>query len=1493
MENNVNFNKSIVKYFMDFIETDFHKQKSPKRKIQITDSNNFLVGCNLKRYNKFEIAMNKFITNGFKTNTLNVKKGEYTANPNEKVLTKLTDKISEIASENLKEINKKFFIELVKILKDKNLSNSILLDNSKDVLETLIEKNIVDEYIKESTELLVQIGIQEQDLETIKESLMKSIMIVFGDKISDIIEMFKDNEIENKKIKDLVDFINTENLKDIVKKYFEEYNIADLFLDINSLNATKKILDKQEFYFSFFDITYNKNKYPIFYIPFELVLNTEGNSFTITFDSQIFINKKSIEFISQELKDTINLTGKINSISERIIYLSEINNLKNLISKVFNDITAYFKIKGEFDFDSTEKVILKNDLIAFSNNFYINVFDKSDDALVNDYEEILQILDDDAGIGSEFNDIINGFMTNEPIKINTTVENEWEEKDLGDKLVFEAPISLNSEQIQILEALKKDDCKYVVVQGPPGTGKSHTITAIVFDMILNNKNVLVLSDKKEALDVVEEKIISTLNKVRQEENFQNPILRLGKTGNTYSQILSQTSLDKIKNHYKTVKNNISEIERNIKKYANSIKSDLDYENLAYDKIKVEDIMELEVLENNISNLESKFCVEELLEKESYQEDFFEILQIIENIKKVENYNMIDNYVKLFELENNVIAGYDDLIELSKISEMFNECIKSNKYKYENLELLFCNYEELSIEKNIIIKEIINEYNEQESKLFGFLFNKNKIQSIRCKLEKTFPNHKFVDLKHDIKNLEFQQKIIDNILNENSSYGDNFLKIFQKLIIIKFNTEDVQKLVNFVNVIKDLKEKIMYYEKNFEKLNFKDLKKIDKEYENRIDKDYNELIRYLTLKNTITTDFSDIPISKYHSYKSSLENLVTFKTANILDSRVIEFNEKSRSTAKLIKEIIQKKQKFPKEEFEKLKYAFPCILAGIRDYAEYIPLESKMFDLVIIDEASQVSIAQSLPALLRAKKVLVLGDKKQFSNVKSNQAKTDINNEYLSIINESYRKTSFYNSAYQLKLDKFNIRSSILEFIEYIANYDTMLYKYFRGYKEIISYSNKYFYGNGLQVMKIRGKSIDEVIKFSYIEHDGKEELIPKSNMLEVKFIINELLKLVEQESSSSIGIITPHTNQQRLIKNEIDKLSCRSYLDDKLNLKIMTFDTCQGEERDIIFYSMVANPAADSLWGVFAKDFSEMDLEEDSKIKAQRLNVGFSRSKECIHFVLSKPIEDFKGEIGKALQHYNSIIEIAKKEKDVSEVDKKSKMEPLVLNWFYQTEFWKNNNQYVEFLPQFELGKYLKQLDNNYIHPLYCVDFLLIYKKTKELKIIIEYDGFKEHFEELLNVNVANYNDYYKEEDIYRQKVLESYGYKFLRINKFNIGNNPIETFDARINEVLETEINSSETFADKIKQVATELDNGNKKECPKCKNIRDINDFKDSNLISGQGKICISCKSVTDKTKSSKQLIENKFSCPKCGSRMIKRTGRYGTFYGCSKYPYCKYTHN
>ena len=123
--------------------------------------------------------------------------------------------------------------------------------------------------------------------------------------------------------------------------------------------------------------------------------------------------------------------------------------------------------------------------------------------------------------------------------------------------------------------------------------------------------------------------------------------------------------------------------------------------------------------------------------------------------------------------------------------------------------------------------------------------------------------------------------------------------------------------------------------------------------------------------------------------------------------------------------------------------------------------------------------------------MILGDKKQFSNIKAAQARSDTNREYLNSLDEAFKTHVSRDLTRLIRLEKFNIKTSILEFFEFISNYHTQLVKHFRGYKEIISYSNKYFYRDSLQVMKIRGKPIDEVLKFSTVEHDGKTELAVK------------------------------------------------------------------------------------------------------------------------------------------------------------------------------------------------------------------------------------------------------------------------------------------------------------------------------------------------------------------------------------------------------------------
>ena len=62
---------------------------------------------------------------------------------------------------------------------------------------------------------------------------------------------------------------------------------------------------------------------------------------------------------------------------------------------------------------------------------------------------------------------------------------------------------------------------------------------------------------------------------------------------------------------------------------------------------------------------------------------------------------------------------------------------------------------------------------------------------------------------------------------------------------------------------------------------------------------------------------------------------------------------------------------------------------------------------------------------------------------------------------------------QIKM--FDIKTSVLDFVERVANLKIMLRKHFRGYPELIGFSSEYFYNKQLQAVKVRGKPIEEVI----------------------------------------------------------------------------------------------------------------------------------------------------------------------------------------------------------------------------------------------------------------------------------------------------------------------------------------------------------------------------------------------------------------------------------
>lgn len=242
---------------------------------------------------------------------------------------------------------------------------------------------------------------------------------------------------------------------------------------------------------------------------------------------------------------------------------------------------------------------------------------------------------------------------------------------------------------------------------------------------------------------------------------------------------------------------------------------------------------------------------------------------------------------------------------------------------------------------------------------------------------------------------------------------------------------------------------------------------------------------------------------------------------------------------------------------------PCLAITSLSVKGRVPFLPAIYDLLIIDEASQCDIASILPLLYRTKKVVVIGDNKQLSHISCISKKQDIN--LLQKYNINYEWSYSVNSIFDLA-NSINNVSSI------------NLLDHFRSFADIIEFSNKEFYGSKLRITTNYKKlklPKNETAGIKWINIKG-EVLRPDNNRgiynnSEIVEIIKELTRLVIiNDYQGNIGIVTPFRAQANKIREEINKipeLSSKLYL--KNNFLVDTIHGFQGDEKDIIIFSPV------------------------------------------------------------------------------------------------------------------------------------------------------------------------------------------------------------------------------------------------------------------------------------------------------------------------------------
>jgi len=743
------FVSKLATYYMDFLETDFHKRRVPKRSITLRNNKNLRVGLNLAKYDTFQSSVLKVLESGL-TQSLSIPRGKYQAPLSPKIKDLITAHTRSISDELLAEVAACIATKVTDLANPRTTDISDALSRSQDSVTETIRSRIVTPFVRDVEDLLH--GSTEVDIESVysmEESLVAILTDPLEDLISECVTSVYDGQPEDiaDQIPQILDGVF---VRGSIESYFSSCSVSDLFFEIKELVDNNLILDKQDLYLYFCDIRFLKDKYPLFYVP--LTITKAAGSFQAVCEPTVYINKKAIEYVVQEFNKEREQQGTIKSIAERIIYPQEHRApLPEVLGNVLSDIVDYFCLSPEIDLVGALRQEAQGLSVAVSNSMYICIFDKSDEALVNDYEEILELMksqDDD--LIDRFTGLINDFIGSSPKPFKRKVDDEWDKTPTDQKLVFSSPIPLNPEQRQILQALNKEDCKYIAVQGPPGTGKSHTITAIVFQAILRKQSVLVLSDKKEALDVVEEKITDVMNRVRRSDDFQNPILRLGKTGSTYNQILSTTSVNKIRMHFRAARSQEANLETGLREYNDYLTTNIDATVTNYGSVDMADIRTLVSLDGQYDN------------GENYPIDFTEVLKSEDSIKHVDEarqsmavlddtlHDHTDN-VSLLDLYQSMCNSQQGADTFSTFL-VFAKVVQELRATYQDRSFLRC-FRTVTGEDANSLNSFIEKYRELGSGIFGYFLKGKKVEQLSEDMNAALSLNAPVSLREDIDDLK--------------------------------------------------------------------------------------------------------------------------------------------------------------------------------------------------------------------------------------------------------------------------------------------------------------------------------------------------------------------------------------------------------------------------------------------------------------------------------------------------------------------------------------------------------------------------------------------------------------------------------------------------------------------------------------------------------------------------------------------------------------------
>lgn len=284
---------------------------------------------------------------------------------------------------------------------------------------------------------------------------------------------------------------------------------------------------------------------------------------------------------------------------------------------------------------------------------------------------------------------------------------------------------------------------------------------------------------------------------------------------------------------------------------------------------------------------------------------------------------------------------------------------------------------------------------------------------------------------------------------------------------------------------------------------------------------------------------------------------------------------------------------------------PCFMMGPMSAANYLQPGDIEFDLVVMDEASQVKPEDALGVIARGKQIIVVGDPKQLPPTSFfDRAGIDDDDDDTAAVSQT-------DSILDASLPLFKMRR--------------LRWHYRSQHESLIAYSNRHFYNSDLVVFPSPNAHAPEYgVKFSFVKNG---RFINQHNIEEARVIARAVALHATNSPDESLGIVAMNSKQREQIERSIDEI-CREDTQaeaaiDRLRMKsdalfIKNLENVQGDERDVIFISFTYGPG--EVDGKVYQRFGPIN----SDVGWRRLNVLFTRSKKRMHVFSSMRSEDIQ-----------------------------------------------------------------------------------------------------------------------------------------------------------------------------------------------------------------------------------------------------------------------------